>query len=241
MFVNEQQIIKDTKSAFFSSAIQKQKYNSIDKFVTEEQYKELHTNFLVPLDIKIDVDFFTQEIQKYNMYFEQWGKQHQDLPRYGLALVNQRGTLITGDPINGSLYEWNVNNPSDPILETDCCSPTPVMSLESLNPLSLFDGHWCRSNIILFKDCAEFKPHIDTLIPSPWIRLWGTTSNSIKLRFSRNNQLLDYGDVEPGRIYLIDTSLVHDARCNGEDGYQFFLSVLPSAYQLVKEKIYEEV
>jgi len=70
-------------------------------------------------------------------------------------------------------------------------------------------------------------------VPSPWIRLWGTTSNSIKLRFSNKNKLEDYGDVEPGRIYIIDTSLVHDARCTDKKAAQFFLSVLPSAYDIL--------
>lgn len=239
MYVNEQKIINDTKEAFFSSEIQRQKYNSITNFVTEEQYKELHTSPLVPLDIKIDVDKFVNEIQEFSLEFEQWGNQHQELPRYGLALVNETGLFIDDDPINGSLYEWNVNNPEYPILETDCFVPTQAMYIDSLKPLSVFDTHWCRSNILLFKDGAEFKPHIDTLIPSPWIRLWGTTTNNIKLRFAKNNQLIDYGNVEPGRIYVINTALVHDARCEGEEGYQFFLSVFPSAFQLVQGLVHE--
>lgn len=233
MLVNEEKIITDTKKAFFSSDIQKEKYSSIKEFVDESSYYRLHTSPLVPLDIKINVDRFKNEIVQYKEYFEQWGNQHQELPRYGIALVNQDGKLKHNDPINGSLYEWNVSNPNDPILETDCTTPTKVMNMASLEPLQVFNNHWCRSNILYWKSGAEFKPHIDTLIPSPWIRLWGTTTNSIKLGFSKYNIIQEYQDVEPGRIYVIDTSLVHNAVCLNEEGYQFFLSVLPSCYSKV--------
>lgn len=237
MLVDSQKIIKETKDAFFSNDTQKEKYASIQDFVSETDYKELHTAPLVPLDISIDVELFLSQVVEYQRYFEHWGKQHQDLPRQGLALVNQYGHLEDNDPINGSLYEWNVNNPNNPLLETDCKRPTQVMWMSSMDPLRIFQGHWCRSNILLWDNGAEFKPHIDTLVPSPWIRLWGTTSNSIRLRFEKDGELVEHPDVEPGRIYIIDTSIVHDAYCKGEPGLQFFLSVLPSAYDLVKNKI----
>jgi len=235
MLVDTNKIIEDTKTAFFSNYIQKEKYASISEFVSETDYKSLHTKPLVPLDIKIDVDLFLSQVVEYQRYFQQWGKQHTELPRQGLALVNQYGHLQDNDPINGSLYEWNVNNPNSPLLETDCLRPTEVLWMSSMDPLRVFKGHWCRSNILLWDKGAEFKPHIDTLLPSPWLRLWGTTSNTIKLRFAHGNELVEHEDIEPGRIYLIDTSIVHDAYCNDEPGLQFFLSVLPSAYKIIKD------
>lgn len=235
MQINEEQIIKETKEAFLSSKVQQLRYNQIQDFINEDEYAELHTAPLVPLNIKIDPTRFENEILFFDVSFEQWGNNHQELPRYGLALVNQDGQLKDKDPINGSLYEWNVANPQEPLLELDCREPTDVMFLPSLKPLQIFDGHWCRSNILKFKEGAEFKPHIDTLIPSPWIRLWGTTNNNTVLRFAKNNYLEDYTEVEPGRLYIIDTSIVHDARCIKDQGYQFFLSVLPSAYKLLKQ------
>ena len=233
MYVDEEKIINDTLNVFFTSEIQKQKYNSIQDFVSEDNYRKLHKSPLIPLDIKIDIELFEKELFKFEEFFEQWGNQHLHLPRKGLALVNQDGILKSNDPVNGSLYEWNVNHPNNPLLETDCIVPTKVLDIDSLRPLRALDSHWCRSNILIWEKGAEFLPHIDTIVPSPWIRLWGTTSNSIKLRFSNKNKLEDYGDVEPGRIYIIDTSLVHDARCTDKKAAQFFLSVLPSAYDIL--------
>lgn len=237
MLVNTDSIIKETKAAFFSNDIQKEKYAQLTDFVSQSVYDDLHTTPLVPLDIKIDLNAFAAEISEYERYFEQWGNQHLELPRQGVALVNQYGHLQDNDPINGSLYEWNINNPTQPLLETDCKRPTEIMYMPSMKPLQVFKGHWCRSNILLWDKGAEFKPHIDTLVPSPWLRLWGTSTNSIKLRFAQDDKLVEHPDVEPGRIYLIDTSLVHDAYCDQEPGFQFFLSVLPSAVNIIKEKI----
>jgi len=236
-YIDEQQIISDTKKAFFTSDIQKEKYASIKDFVFEDAYRQLHTDYLVPLDIKIDVNLFVEEISLYKDYFEQWGNQHTHLPRKGLALVNQDGKLKLNDPINGSLYEWNVNHPNNPLIETDCTVPTKVMNLSSLKPVEILNGYWCRSNILWWDNGAEFKPHIDTMVPSPWIRLWAATSNSVKLRFAKDNHLHEYGDIEPGRIYVIDTSVVHDARCVEDSAAQFFLSVLPKAYTTIKNLV----
>ena len=210
------------------------KYNLLPS-IGEQDYKELHTSPLVPLDIKINVDDFTKEIR--NFPFQKWGKSHTHLSRYGLSLVNQTGLLIDEDPINGSLYEWNLNNPNFSILETDCLLPTKILDLDSLKPLRILDTHWCRSNILRWNKDAEFKPHIDTTIPSPWLRLWGTTdSTSFDLKFyNEYNEIIQIDIIEPGRIYLIDTSIVHDAICKNGTVYQFFLSVLPSAYKILSK------
>jgi len=47
-------------------------------------------------------------------------------------------------------------------------------------------------------------------------------------------------EIEPGRIYLMDTSIVHDGEwesSNSEDVYQFFLSVVPECYDLIRQNI----
>ncbi len=40
--------------------------------------------------------------------------------------------------------------------------------------------------------------------------------------------------IESGRLYLIDTSQVHDA-VSHDEVYQFFLSVSPTALNIIKE------
>ncbi len=233
MKIDAQKIIDETIAVFEKSGAV-EIFKKCKSLVRDEDYKRLHPSFLTPLNIKINSDLFNQEIQQYNDNFEQWGQDHTHLPRYGLALVNQKGSLIKNDPINGSLMAWNKANPTEPLLETDCCSPTSVMSLSSLQALSEFDGHWCRSNILKWNKGAKFVPHIDTIVPSMWIRLWATTSPDVVVRcVNPVTSELEVVDYEVGRLYIIDTSIVHDAEALGDHVHQLFLSLLPSAYELI--------
>jgi len=237
MIVDTEKIISDTLAVFSKSEAQKKKFSEIKSYVSKEDYKILHKDFLTPLPIKIDCKLFFKEIEQYSRHFEQWGTEHTHLPRFGLALVNQDGVLKKQDPINGSLYEWNVKYPDNPIIESDCLVPTEVMTLESLKVLNVFEGHWCRSNIFKWNNSAEFKPHIDTVVPSPWIRLWATTDpDYIDVRYANSQgELVKVKDIEAGRLYIIDTSIVHDAISYSDEVYQFFLSTLPSAINILKD------
>lgn len=236
MKVDTKKIISDTLAIFGKSDAQKKKFAELTSYVSESDYAELHKSFLTPTSIKINCSQFLDEIKNYDNYFEQWGTQHTHLPRYGLALVNQDGVLKQRDPINGSLYEWNMRYPESPIIETDCKVPTEVIRLDSLAPLNIFKGHWCRSNIFKWGPSADFKPHIDTVIPSPWIRLWATTDvNKVDVRFDNGQgELVSVQGLENGRVYIIDTSVVHDA-ASVDTVYQLFLSVLPSAINILKD------
>jgi len=231
-----ERVIADTIEVFNKTVIQAEKFQQLPK-VSAEQYSRLHKDFLTPLDITIDPVLFNQEIEQYNSNFEQWGSTHTQLPRYGLALVNQSGELINNDPINGSLYEYNKNNSNDPLYETDCTTPTPVMhNVKSLEPLNIFNGYWARSNVLKWLDTAKFLPHIDTLVPSPWLRLWATTDpDTVTVRYYSDG-VKTCTDIEAGRIYLIDTSLVHEAVSTGTN-YQLFLSVNPYAVDIIEEHL----
>lgn len=237
MIVDADKIISDTLKVFFKSEAQQKKFSSITEFVSEQEYRDLHKEFLTPLAIKIDCDLFSKEINTFSNYFEQWGNEHTHLPRYGLALVNQDGMLKSKDPINGSLYEWNMRYPDTPIIESDCRVPTPVMKMESLKPLQPFSDQWYRSNIFKWGKDAEFKPHIDSVVPSPWLRLWGTSdaaNTEVRCWDPVTKKMKTLEGIETGRVYLIDTSLVHDAISHSEV-YQFFLSVRPTAVNIIKD------
>jgi hypothetical protein len=237
MIIDSEKIIADTLAVFNRSVAQQEKFSKIEQYVSEQDYRELHKTFLTPTSIEIDCKQFLKEIDQYKDNFEQWGTLHTHLPRYGLALVNQDGRIKKNDPINGSLYEWNVRFPDNPIIESDCTIPTEVMSLESLQPLTVFNGHWCRSNIFKWDVRAEFKPHIDTVVPSPWIRLWGTTHpEHLEVRCDDGTgKLVTVENIQAGRIYIIDTSVVHDAISLDNTVYQLFLSLLPSSINILKE------
>jgi hypothetical protein len=239
MKIDSTKIILDTLNSFTTSEAQQSKFSEIQSYVDADEYIRLHKKFLIPTDIKIDVSQFIKEIKLHDNLFQPWGRQHNHLPRYGISLVNQTGKIIENDPINGSLHEWNNNNPNFPLIESDCQKPTPIMELDSLKPLRVFDGHWCRSNILKWHKNAHFKPHIDSVLPSPWLRLWATTEvDNFEIRYNNGEDyLVRFTDIEAGRLYLIDTRIVHDAISYTDDVYQLFLSVLPSSLEIIKEHL----
>lgn len=234
MKIDANKIVQETIEVFEKSGAINF-YKKCKNLVGGEDYERLHPQFLTPLDIKINCDLFNKELIRYEEYFEQWGNDHQHLPRYGLALVNQDGKLKNKDPINGSLMAWNRDNPGQPLIETDCVTPTDVMTMSSLSPLNILNGHWCRSNIFKWDKNAFFFPHIDTIVPSMWIRLWAVTTPGIVVRYyNKNTDTFDVVEnIELGRVYIIDTSLVHDANAINDNVHQLFLSVLPSAKDIL--------
>jgi hypothetical protein len=233
MKIDSNKIIAETISAFKNSGADKL-YASCTDMVNETDYKKLHPSPLTPLDIKIDPKQFNKEIVQYDLAFEQWGSDHTHLPRFGAALVNRDGTLSKNDPINGSLMAWNKSHSSEPLLETNCCIPTAIMSMPSLKPLNILDGYWCRSNILKWHEGAMFVPHIDTIVPSMWLRLWASMSPNLVVRFARDGELAPV-EFEVGRVYIVDTSLVHDAYATSNDVHQLFLSVMSNTNILLEE------
>lgn len=234
--VDYARIYEASQKAVFSSPAQKEKFYGLKHWLSEHEYYELHRAPLTPTTMKIDINSFKKEIVDFENNFMPWGNKNLNLPRSGVPLVNQDGILgKENDPANGSLYDWNEQNPETPLYETDFLTPTPLMSLPSLQPLDALHGHWCRSSILKWRSGAEFRPHIDTVFPTPWLKLWGTTdSENLRLQFySRNGERLDAGQIENGRIYLIDSSLVHAAQCTSGALYHFFLSALPTAARLM--------
>jgi hypothetical protein len=228
MKIDGKQILQETYDVFIKSGF-KEVMDKSDT-VPESEYRQLHSKCLVPTAITIDTELMIKELEPYK--FVQWGKNHQHLPRYGLALVNQSGQLIDDDPINGSLMEYNKLNPNNPLIETNCTKPTEVMNIKSLKPLSVFNDYWTRSNIFKWGDTAHFLPHIDTVVPSMWLRLWMGTEGVVVRFYNEETEELETVEYEPGRLYLIDTSIIHDAY-SVKENYQLFLSVLPGASSLI--------
>jgi len=238
--IDANEIMQDTYQAFNTNKVQADYYNELYTKVgsiSKNNYTALYYKHLVPTKIKIDVGLFEHEIKRYDTCFEQWGTMHSDLPRKACALVNYDGLLKENDVVNASLFEYALNNPNRPMVDSDFCKPTEILDLPSLEPLNILDPYWCRSNILRWDEGGKFMPHIDCVHEHiHWLRLWGTTTNNIRLRFHNgNDELIEHEDIECGRIYLIDTATIHDARCIKGRGYQFFLAVLPQAYDLLRD------
>ena len=209
-------------------------------FISEDEYRNLHSSRLVPLDIKINVNQFQQDLSPFEQYFEQWGEKFVTFPRYGIALVNKDGKFKQKDPVNYPNDEWNELYPDNFFAEFEMTTPTPLFDVLSLMPLKVFENYIYRSNILKWSQGAFFTPHIDTVLPSPYLRLWGTTDAS-KVNVNFYNPTTDKMEkiesVESGRLYLIDTSVVHDAQCTADTVYQFFICLSPLAKDLIKTKV----
>lgn len=202
--------------------------------LTLQQFNELHKDYIIPLDIKIDVENFKREIEPYRSKFRQWGTKYTEFPRYGISLFNLTGSLDDDiDPSCWPLDQWWKEHPDKIYWDHDFNKATELMELPSLDVLKVIEPYMVRSNILLWNTTGHFKPHIDMV--SEYIthfRLWGVTTDD-------NGYTLKYGDkhikgFEPGRLYLIDTIKMHEAYATEDDVFTFFLAVDIKSKELIE-------
>jgi hypothetical protein len=87
-------------------------------------------------------------------------------------------------------------------------------------------------------------------MPSNILRFWGANKH-MKLRFEKSGEYVRPRDVdvrkkydwitesvEPGRLYLFDSAIVHDAEAVDDNTYQFFLAFNTNAGELIKNYVY---
>lgn len=209
--------------------------DSYEPKLTLKEFKELHTDYLIPLDIYIPPKQFEEEIQKYHTIFKQWGPYHTNFPRYGLPLVNLTGNLDDEvDPSCMPLDVWCSLNPDNMYWEVDFNQPTEAMNLPSLSELSKIKDYMCRSNILWWNNTGHFKPHVD-MIPEAitHLRLWGTNKTPDEYYFKYGDHRLN--DFEPGRIYLVNTLEQHEAFAISNYVYTFFIAIKLNSIETIKE------
>ena len=213
------------------------KYENSNK-IPNQVYWELHKKFLVATAIKINIDTFKKDISKYNKFFKPWGTNKPELVniRRGLPLVNLSGKYDEDiDNSIGPLDHYNNKNPDKPLLEYDFKVQTEVLDIKSLKPLNALRNYMTRSSILHWKKGAFFSPHWDVMLPAINLRLWGTDNpNSISLRYKKEDKMIECNNIEAGRLYLIETSTVHDARCISGEVYQFFISLNINSLRLLQ-------
>lgn len=219
--------------------------------IQENEYLKLHTSVLVPLNIKFDVEQFQKTMEKYQYAFRRWGETHYDKNRFGLALVNKNGDLFNNpEPTCYPLDQWNNKLPFEQrSTDLDFKTFTPVMNEECFNVLDILKPYMVRSCILKWYENSMFYTHSDTSIPSRTIRLWGTNDPlNVKLRFDKYNRRCNPADVssnefelvdtdievEAGRLYIIDTNIVHDARSFTNETYQFFFALAEESYETIE-------
>ena len=67
--------------------------DDLNRFKYFDKYYELHTKFLQPTNIKVDLELFNSEIKQYHDIFRQWGNNRPQNPRYGISLFNLDGNI----------------------------------------------------------------------------------------------------------------------------------------------------
>lgn len=205
--------------------------------ISVDEYYELHKDYIVPLDLKINLSNFDKEIEKFKPNFRRWGVEHTEFPRYGISLCNLTGHVNDEvDPACYPLDRWANKYPMAKFWDHDFKKLTPVFDLPSLSPLWQFKEYMIRSNILLWHKTGHFKPHVDTdpnLITH--IRLWGVNVDNSKYKLKYNNHIVK--NFEPGRLYLIDTIKEHDAVALDNNVYTFFIAVNLSALHIIKKFI----
>jgi len=228
-----------------------------------DDYCELHTSPLIPLDIKIDIDSFHTTMEKYKFAFRRWGQDHLDKQRFALPLVNLSGRL--DDNPDKSLIPLDKlnDNQQEKLWDSDFKHFTPAMNESCFDTLDTIKPYMIRSSILKWYNGSLFYPHIDTWFPSPILRLWGTDNpEDMHLRFTKSQQrsawnetspgvfiepeftveeasknLVRIEGVEAGRLYLIDTAITHDALAYNDNVYQFFIALNINSLETVRKLI----
>lgn len=215
------------------------KYHSYEK-LEADNYWAIHKNFLTPTSVQIDLEKFNTCIDKYKDHFKPWGNNRPELNdiRRGLPLVNMHGKYDDPDDISiGPLDQYNKSNPDVPYLENDFVTHTEILADPAFSSLGKLTTYLCRSSILHWYKGANFLPHYDVLVPTVNLRLWGTNNPSnVSLRYQSGDEMIEVADtVEAGRLYLIETSTIHDASCVNDEVYQFFLALNIDSYETLKE------
>ena len=166
-----------------------------------------------------------------------WGDNRPELKtRKGMALVNLTGK---NDPDDISIGPLDLHNKKyDQGLVEECYleSHFTVHTNEidySCKELKKFDLG--RSSILWWQKDDNFVPHVDVILPTVNLRLWGCTDASkVRLRYKSGEDMIE-ANYESNRLYLIDTSIVHDAYAY-DDVYQYFIALLPTEknYELLR-------
>lgn len=206
-----------------------------------KKYNSLYESNLVPTSIKFDIDLFEKTMKKYSSYFKIWSNNRPEVmySRLGIPLVNLSGRIDDKfDLTIGPLDYYNKNNPGYELWESDIKTPTDLLAEKCFDVLNPIKPYMLRSSILKWHPGGNFLPHIDTVVPSPWFRFWGTNNtNNIKLRFYEStdqSSCVVEENVEAGRLYLINTAKLHDALCINDVGYQFFICVNNDCYDTAK-------
>ena len=193
--------------------------------ISYEEFKEINYDLIVPLDMKIDIPEFLEQIEPYRKDFRRWGEKRSKYPRYGISLKNLDGRIDSElDPACYPLDQWWALYPDKMYWDHDFKVETELMNLPCMRALEPVREHMIRSSILRWDYSGHLVPHVD--IKKDYIthfRLWGTNTDDNAYSLLYGNQVIT--DFEPGRLYMIDTTETHSAIALDDDVYTFFIAL----------------
>lgn len=193
----------------------------------------------VPLDFKIDLDLFQNEIQQFESNWVVYNKNKGPTGRLGLSVTSLDGGM-SGEPDLQSLYEHSKLT-GQSYSENDFNKPTEAYrKLTSLHPLlNRFDAGLGRCRIVKFDAGGFFPPHRDQSIRfqvPDYFRIFVPLINC-----DENSLFFIYEDkkirFEIGRAYLFNALKTHSVFSFKKDTYTFAMS-LQLNQQNIKQAIH---
>lgn len=231
-----------------------EKYNGVMKHfslkprIDPKKYESMHQGKkFIPLNFTIDLELFNSEVFRLKNKFESWGIRKTELSRKGIALTETSEKVVhdyKSGPANWPLDVWNWYHPEKPLADVDFNSVSKYSrqfkSLQEI--LSTFDGHLGRTNVTWWNSGDYFNTHFDVDLDHPInYRLWlsNYTGNEHKLfmgeRSPDRNMTQISNEMEPGRLYLIDTSRYHKGEATVDNVFSLLMTLQPSATNLLEK------
>jgi len=185
-------------------------------------------SFMNPTDIKLDADLFDHCCKKFNKYFVSWKNEETKQiyeNQYALPLVNKTGQLDLDDVSIGNLEDINRAVNYYITLENDFLIPTEVLDDPVFSVLNNFKQHMLRSSIKRWEVGANETPRTDMVMPTTFIQFWAFDKpQNLTIRYEDNFDLVEQVNIEPHRLYAVNTNLVYDKVCTSDSFLQLSIT-----------------
>ena len=208
------------------------------RYLDHDEFYSMQTKNFLPLrDIVINTQELDEQLAPYKQYFRNWGVNHlEKMFRQGIPLVNGTGNLDDEvDPTIWPLDQYNREH-GTVLRDNHFTTPTPILDLPCFDSLAPIKPYMLRSSVIWWKKGSFFFPHIDSVLPTGYIRLWGTNKpENYLFSYLEGSNHTQQDGWDEGQIYLCDTVKQHYAEALADDVYTYFFCLDSSAYDVVKE------
>lgn len=215
-------------------------------YIDSTVYNTIHSDLeFRPLNFTVDLEKFNSEVISLKDKFESWGVRKTELSRKGLALTDTK-TKVKHDyesgPANWPLDVWNWYHPDKPLADVDFDQLSKyARHFESLKEImDTFAPYLGRTNVTWWNNGDHFTKHFDVSIERPVnYRLWMSnhTGHEHELWMGgrdKNDPMTQISlDMEPGRLYLIDTSRYHAGGATVNNVFSLLVTLKPSATDLL--------